>query len=209
MIDRRAGDVGGLVGGEEQHGVRHVVRRAEAAERHRALHRLDELGRAVPAQRLGHDVAGLDAVDGDAERRELDRRGADQAVDAGLGGGVVAMARAGDARAGDRARSARCGRSAARASPACGLEREEAAAEVDREHPVPLLDRDVRQQRQGIDAGVLDQDVDPAEARERRLRPAGRPSASSADVGRRRTAPRRARPAARRSPGPRAPACRR
>ena len=42
---------------------------------------------------------------------------------------------------------------------------EEGALEVDRQHAVPFLGADVLDQRPGIDAGVLDQDVEPSEDR--------------------------------------------
>ncbi len=45
---------------------------------------LMKAGDAVLLDRLGQDVAGLDAVDGDAVAGELERGGADEAVDAGL-----------------------------------------------------------------------------------------------------------------------------
>jgi hypothetical protein len=46
--------------------------------------------------------------------------------------------------------------------------REIGAAEVDAEHPVPFLRLDVLDQRPRIDAGVLDEDVEPAEGFHRR-----------------------------------------
>ena len=45
-----------------------------------------------------------------------------------------------------------------------GLGRQEGAAQIDPQHLVPLRDRDILDQRPGVDAGVLHQYVDAAEA---------------------------------------------
>ena len=51
-----------------------------------------------------------------------------------------------------------------------GARAEEDAAQVDIDDAVPILDREVLDQRLGKDAGVVDEDVDPAEPGKRRLR---------------------------------------
>ena len=141
---------------------------AEAAERDGVLHALDEGRAAVAFDRLGQDVAGLDAVDGDAVAGEFQRGRADEAVDAGLGRRIVAMAGAGDMRAGDR-------RGEQHAAGALRLHRHqrgargvEGAAQIDRHDAVPVVRAGVLDQLPGIDAGVLDDDVEPAEAVERK-----------------------------------------
>src|SRR5687768_16168017 len=89
--ERRACDQAGVVGGEEHHAARDLVRLAEAAQRdlrqdvllqHLLRHRLDH---------LGGDVARADRVDGDAALRALLRQRLGKAELAGLGGGVVRL----------------------------------------------------------------------------------------------------------------------
>src|SRR5687767_209726 len=160
--DRCARDVFGVVGGEEQHGVGDVARRAEAAERDHVRHRLDEGGAAALLHAFGQDVAGFHAIDRDAVAGELECRRLDEAVDAGLAGRIVAVAGTGHARTGDRggehhaAVLLRFHRRQRRARGEIG------ALEIDAEHMVPLRGLDVLDQGPGIDAGILHQDVEPA-----------------------------------------------
>ena len=113
---------------------------------------------------FGQDVAGLDAVDIDAVAGEFQRSRPDEAVDAGLAGRVMAVAGAGDMRAGDgrgeehapkvlRLHRHQCG--------ACGVE---SAAKIDRHDAVPVVGAGVFDQLPGVDAGVLDDDVEAAVA---------------------------------------------
>jgi hypothetical protein len=63
----RAGDQSGIVGGEEHHAARDLLRLAEPADRNL---RQDALLQHVLRHRLHHlgvDVAGADGVDGDAD----------------------------------------------------------------------------------------------------------------------------------------------
>src|SRR5262249_29155271 len=81
------GDGGGDLGGL-----------AEGAERRGALHFLEERPPClrvaeVESDRVGVDVARIDAVDGDAARAELDREIARERLERRLGGGEDAMAR--------------------------------------------------------------------------------------------------------------------
>ena len=111
---------------------------------------------------FGQDVAGLDAVHGDAIAGKLKRRRLDEAVDAGLGRRIVAMAGAGDARAGDRRGENHPALSLCLHDGQCGARRKIGAPEVDGHHLVPFLGLDVFDQRPGIDAGILHDDVEPA-----------------------------------------------
>ena len=98
-------------------------------------------GASLLQHALGQDVARLDAVDGDAVAGELQRRGPDEAVDAGLGRRIVAVARARHARAGDRGGEDHAAGALRLHRPERRLRRQERALQVDREHGVPLLGR--------------------------------------------------------------------
>ena len=89
--------------------------------------------------RLGQDVAGLDAVDGDAVAGELERGRADEAVDAGLRRRIVPVAGHRHARPGDRRGEDHAAIALAAHRRQRRLRREEGAAQVDAEHAVPLL----------------------------------------------------------------------
>ena len=113
--------------------------RAEAAQRHGLLHGLDEGRRAVHLHAGGEDVAGLDAVDRDAVAGEFQRRRLDEAVDARLARRIVAMAGAGDARAGDRRGEDHAASALLLHVRQRGARGEEGALEVHRQHLVPFL----------------------------------------------------------------------
>src|SRR5690606_12918296 len=92
-VDRQVGtgDVVGLVGGEEGDRAGDVARLPEPADRDL---RHDPLARGIGhgARHGGFDETGRDAVDGDALAGGLARQGHGEAVQAGLGRGVVGLA---------------------------------------------------------------------------------------------------------------------
>ena len=94
--DCRTGDIGRFVRGEEQRRLRNIARRAQSTERNDLFHAADEGLAAVLVHAFGEDVARLYVVDRDIVRREFQRRRLDEAVDAGLGGGIMGVAGASD-----------------------------------------------------------------------------------------------------------------
>src|SRR3954467_13041922 len=88
---RRAGDETRIVGGEEHHATRDLLRLTETPDRdqrqnvllqHILRHRLDH---------LGVDVAGADRIHGDARPRAFERQRLGKANVAGLRGGIVRL----------------------------------------------------------------------------------------------------------------------
>src|SRR5687768_4580988 len=96
-VDDLAGHEAGALAHEERRGVRDVLGLTDARDRDRLRGTVDQiLERDLHALggRLGHlggDEAGRDRVDRDAELAELDREGLGEALQTGLGGGVVGL----------------------------------------------------------------------------------------------------------------------
>ena len=108
------------------------------------------------------DVAGADAVDGDAVGRDFERHRLGQAGDAVLGRDVGRLERRGHegmgrGRVDDAAPAARLH---ARHGGADGVE---GGGQIDGDDLVPLLDRELLDRRDVLDAGIVDEDVDGAE----------------------------------------------
>ena len=169
--ERLAGDVAGLVRGQEAHGGGDIGRLPEAAERDRLQvlrpdHRVfdHELGDAGV-----HDPRG-DRVDADPVRAQIHRRRADEGVDATLRG-VVDRHPALDMEAVDRGRDDDGTAPARGHRPARLLRAQEDAGEVHGEHVVPGLVVELEQRPDGGDAGMGDAHVDVAGGLETRLRP--------------------------------------
>ena len=97
-VDDLAGDEPGALADQEGYGVRHVLGAAGPADRDLADRRLLEVlevdadpGRGG-RRHVGHDEAGRDRVRGDPEPAQLDRERLGEALQAGLGRGVVGLA---------------------------------------------------------------------------------------------------------------------
>ena len=162
--NRRAGDIGRIIGCKKERGIGDVARRAKAAQRNGLFHRLDE-GCERAFSSFGQDVAGLDAIDGDAIACKLQRRRLDETVDASLARRIMPMAGARHTRAGNR--EVKIMRPCLLpSSRKCGARREIDAFEIDRHHAVPFLGLDILDQGPGIDAGILHKDVEPAVGRD-------------------------------------------
>ena len=111
---------------------------------------------AVVVGHLGLDEPRRDGVGGDAELAELDGECLGEALEPGLGCGVVglaAVAERGGARQVDDATPARLGHVALH-----GARHEEGTAQVDAHHRVPVDGGHLEEQVVADDAGVVDQD---------------------------------------------------
>ena len=93
-----AGDVAGVVAGQEEDGPGHLFRLRRAA--HRRVEAADVLAVGL---RAGGDPAGADGVDRHAVLGHVEGQAARHAEHAGLGGAVGRLLRVGDHGAGDRA----------------------------------------------------------------------------------------------------------
>ena len=90
-VQRVAGDVGGLVAGQEERSGGHLVHRAEAAEwRHPARASLDRGIEAlqIPSRALGVNRSRRNGIDRDVVLGELQSHVSNEPVNAGLGGRV-------------------------------------------------------------------------------------------------------------------------
>ena len=206
------------VGGEEDHRVGHVLDLAEPAERGQLDHRADgrlggreqpERGHVLgqPGAHLGRHQPGVDAVDPDAvaELAGLHRGHPGEPVDRGLGRRVDRDAGEGDGR-GDRGdvddAAAGAGRAARAHGPQAVLDAERGAEDVDLQHRADVLGVHLGDQAGDLDAGVVDQDVQPAELRHGLL-DGGGPAGVVGDVeGDEAVAVTRARPPSSRRPPP-------
>ena len=154
--------------GEEDGGAGDVLGLAPAAGRDAVEDRL--VAGRVGAQRLGVvglDVAGRDRVDVDALRRPLVGEQLGQAGDAVLGRGVGRDADAaleGEQRGDVDDRAARPAREGGAGE---GLRQEEHRLQVDVDHLVPVGLAEVDGVGPADDAGVVDEDVERTEGRER------------------------------------------
>ena len=140
-----------LVGCAVEHDVVDDLLAGEAAR----LHGVGDL----PLDERRPHIAGADAVDGDAVRRELERHGLGEAGDAVLGRDVGGL----EGRGGEGMR--RGGRDdAAPAAPLHAGHRRpdgvEGGRQVDGDDLVPLLGRELLDRRHVLDAGIVDEDVD-------------------------------------------------
>src|SRR5581483_7664932 len=180
-VERLPGAVRGLLRGEEHDRARHLVGLAEPAEEDRVADRGRE-PRQAGRRHLGGDQAGRDAVRADAARGEEAGHALREGDEAALRRGVVRGPRA----AVLPAHGADVHDGAARAEPAERLLRhDERAAEVHGEHLVPVGVGDPVEVGRLVDAGVVHEDVDPAERPGERLE-AGAHARAVADVERRR-----------------------
>src|SRR5579859_1615502 len=158
---RRAGDEAAVLGDQERDTARNLRRVAEAADR--------DLGDDLLQHILGHrgdhvgvDIAGRDRVDGHAELGAFLRQRFGEAVDTGLGGGIVDLA----VLAGlpvDRA-DVDDPSPAPRAHPREGrLGHVEATAEIGVDHRLPLLVGLLENGAVAGDAGIVNDDINGAE----------------------------------------------
>ena len=121
-------------------------------------------GVAEAAQRRSRDQAGLDAVDGDAVAGQLQRGGADETVDPGLARRIVREPRDRRARAGHRGGHQDAPGHAAAQGGKGGLGQPEAAFQVHRQGPFQGAFVQFREGALGKGSGVVQEDVQLAEA---------------------------------------------
>src|ERR1700722_4940514 len=144
--DGLPGDVGGLVGGQEQRRVADLVHRAEAAQRHAGRH-LPHVLLAEIDQALGDHVAGQHRVDRDAVRREFEGGAAHETELACLARAVVRPAgEPGDWPGDGRGEDDPAMRGLLQGGQA-GLDGQDAAPQVGAEHGVQVLVGHVREPR--------------------------------------------------------------
>src|SRR5690606_28390572 len=157
---RLAGDEAGVVAGEVADGRGDIGRSAQAAHGLQLLHALvDLVGEA--GRHVGLDEAGGDDVGRHALAAEFAGKGLGETDEAGLGGGVVGLAgvahHAGGAADVDDAAEA-----ALHHGPGGSAAGDEGALEVHADDLVELLIAHAHQQVVAGDAGVVDEDVEPA-----------------------------------------------
>ena len=138
----------------------------------------------------GVDDGRADRVHGHVERRELESERASEPDDAVLGRLVRGLVRDADERRGRRDGDDSAAAFAARHVPRRVLRTEERSFEVRVDCGVPLLLGELRDRCAGIDAGVVDEDVEPAVALDR-LDDEGRDLVLVADIRRDRVGLRR------------------
>jgi hypothetical protein len=160
-VDHLAGDEAGSLAGQERHGVRDVLRLPGAAHRDRRgplLHvlvpvRADPLGGR--AGHVGDDEARRHRVGRDAVPAQLDREGLREALQPGLGGGVVGLPAVAQRRGARQVHDpAPAGLDHVRLDGAGDQER---AAQVHRHDGVPVGVAHLEQQVVAGDAGVVHQ----------------------------------------------------
>ena len=155
--DDLAGDVAGFIGGEEGGGVGDILRLAEvgqgdAGEQGFACLLRDGIGH------ISGDKAGGNGVDGYLAAGDFLSHGLGEADDAGLGGGIVALAYvAGDAHNGGNVDDAAC--RTLHEGALQGFHKEEYALEVGGDNGIPVALLHAHEQTVLGDAGVVDQNV--------------------------------------------------
>ena len=167
--DDFAGHVAGVVAGQEDDDVGHLPGLRGAAERFGG----GELGQQVLAGHLGQErvdgQAGRDRVDPDAVGGDVQRGAPGEGHHAGLGRGVVRLARLGapaqDRGVVDDRSPVALGDQLAQRRPGAA----ERPGQRDVEHPGPLLVGHVEHRRGAAEPGVIDHHVDPAEVPGRAL----------------------------------------
>ena len=165
-----AADKARLVRGEEQHQLGAFLRRALAVQRDRGARGMGK-GLAAALEKAGiGDLPGMDRIDPDVPRRELQHRGLGQPAQPpfarGVGGVVMRGQPGGRGDVDDRAAAAALRRIADRRR--AMLHAEQRPGQIDRDRAVPRLERRVDDALPRDRAGIVDQDVQPAELRQRR-----------------------------------------
>src|SRR5712691_9552034 len=157
-------DVGGIVTGQEQREVGDVGGLAQPPQRRFCLALLEEVGRVDAREELVVDQARGDGVGADAVPAALRRHRAGEGHHARLGCAIVRLAGVG----GDPPRHrGHAHDDAAALRDHVGQDRArdpEGAGQADAEHEVPRLVRHLPDGLELVDAGVVEEDVDPPEA---------------------------------------------
>ena len=161
---RLARNVAGVIGGKEGDGLSDVGRRSRASQRDLR----DHLGKNVgvvhhPAGHRRVDQAGMNAVDADAGWANLGGHVAREGFDGQLAGRIMRasgkdLSRLDGTDVHDGALAALRNQ-----PPAEDLRGHPAALQVHVDHVLPLLVRQLQERDDGLDAGVVDQDVDGTE----------------------------------------------
>jgi len=165
-------DKGRFIAREKQRSVRDVLHRSQPPLRDRGRHASDVFG-AERFHAFRQNVARQHRVHCDVVRRQLNRRGSNEAKLSGLARRVVTPAGIAGNGPSDRRRNDN-------ASAAARLERRQACAhrqkspfEIDVEHLIPVRDAHRTQPGCGKDAGIATDDIDAAVTFHRRPRHAG------------------------------------